>query len=140
MHTLNVPFNHILSYDEFCNNVDGVLTRNHTFVSFHYSKDKIVDEALQNIYKDFANRLDLCCDCYEQHLIIRRSDRDNLNYYYEQQFVPSNERNRMGCSESWYDCYFAITQTLTKEEIDNLDDKTIDLIVKCVAAVQGALY
>ena len=140
MKTLDVVFKNILTYDEFCNTVEGVISREHTFVSFHYSDDIVVTEAMINIYKVFAERLDLCCDCYDKHLVIRRSDRDNLKYYYEQKFLPSNQRNRMGCSESWYDCYYAITQTLTEEEVKHLDDDTIELLVRCVSAVQEALY
>ena len=73
-------------------------------------------------------------------MIVRRAHRTTIDYYYKQKFTASEARNRMGCSESWYDPYFAITQTLHPNEIDSLDDDQLDSLIKVVCAVQEALY
>ena len=42
--------------------------------------------------------------------------------------------------EDWYDCYYAITQTVHSEVINNMSDEALDALVDCVCAVQEALY
>lgn len=73
-------------------------------------------------------------------LIVRCSDREALNRYYNNTAKVAEGKNRMGCSESWYDAYYAISQTFTADEVDKMDDKELANLVKLAEEIQGALY
>ena len=54
--------------------------------------------------------------------------------------VLTDTRNSMGCSENWYNPYYAMKETFTKEEIDNMPDKEIDNLIKMAENIMEALY
>jgi len=54
--------------------------------------------------------------------------------------VTTTARNRMGCSENWYDPYYAIKQTFTYEEILNMSEKEIENLVKLGSMIAEGLY
>ena len=54
--------------------------------------------------------------------------------------VTTNERNRMGCSENWYNPYYAIKQTFSPEEIQNMTDKEVDNLVRLADEIGMGLY
>lgn len=62
-----------------------------------------------------------------------------LKYLIETQ-KPNTARNSMGCLESWYDSYFAMKQTFTYEEIDNMSENEIANLLKLAQNIQEALY
>jgi hypothetical protein len=49
-------------------------------------------------------------------------------------------RNSMGCSENWYNAYYAIKETFTIDEIKNMSEKEIENLVKLAEAIGEALY
>lgn len=49
-------------------------------------------------------------------------------------------RNRMGCSENWYDPYYAISQTFNDEELDRMSEKELDNLIKLADSMSDALY
>lgn len=49
-------------------------------------------------------------------------------------------RNLMGCDENWYNPYYAIKETFTKEDIENMSDKEIENLIKISENIQSYLY
>lgn len=54
--------------------------------------------------------------------------------------VLTDARNRMGCSENWYNAYYAIKETFSIDEIQSMSDKEINNLVKLADEVGMALY
>ena len=52
----------------------------------------------------------------------------------------TNARNRMGCSENWYNAYYAIGNTFSIDEIQSMSDKEIENLVKLADEIGMALY
>ena len=55
-------------------------------------------------------------------------------------YQSTKARNRMGCSEDWYDVYFAISRTFVREEIEKMDDQTISHLVRLAEKLGEAFY
>ena len=49
-------------------------------------------------------------------------------------------RNRMGCSENWYNPYYAIKMTFSMEEIESMSEKELNNLVKLGDAISEGLY
>lgn len=49
-------------------------------------------------------------------------------------------RNSMGCSESWYNFYFAMKQTFTKEEMEKMIDHEVALLERLHENTSDGLY
>lgn len=49
-------------------------------------------------------------------------------------------RNSMGCSESWYNPYYAIQQTFADEELDGFSEETLNALVKLGNSMSEAFY
>lgn len=45
-----------------------------------------------------------------------------------------------GCSENWHNPYYAMKETFTKEEIENIPDKEINNLIKLAENIMEALY
>ena len=52
----------------------------------------------------------------------------------------TNARNSMGCSENWYNSYYAIKMTFSMEEIENMSEKELNNLVKLGDAISDGLY
>ena len=52
----------------------------------------------------------------------------------------TDARNSMGCSENWYNAYYAIKETFSIDEIQSMNDKEIDNLVKLADEIGMALY
>lgn len=48
--------------------------------------------------------------------------------------------NRMGCSENWYNPYYAISQTFSISEIEIMADEEIDNLVRLASNISDYLY
>lgn len=68
------------------------------------------------------------------------SDKEMLLKYIETTQEVNNNINRMGCFESWYDPYYAIKQTFTKEEIEAMDEDRINDLLRLACNIQEGLY
>ena len=55
-------------------------------------------------------------------------------------YQPTKARNSMGCSEGWYDFVFAMKQTFSIEEIENMSQHEIDLLGRLHDATAEGLY
>lgn len=49
-------------------------------------------------------------------------------------------RNIMGCSENWYNAYYAIKETFSIEEVQCMTDKEIENLVRLADEIGLALY
>ena len=52
----------------------------------------------------------------------------------------TNARNSIGCSENWYNSYYAIKMTFSMEEIENMSEKELNNLVKLGNAISDGLY
>lgn len=48
--------------------------------------------------------------------------------------------NSMGCSENWYDFYYAMKETFTLEEIQNMTERECELLARLATKIQEGLY
>lgn len=67
------------------------------------------------------------------------SEKAKILEYFDRPQV-TNARNSMGCSENWYNSYYSITKTFTKEEIINMSDQEIDCLVKLADNIAENLF
>lgn len=79
-------------------------------------------------------------DSLKDLLTIRCSDREALSRYYNNTATVADGKNRMGCSESWYDPYYAISQTFTADEVAAMQDKEVANLIKLAENIQESLY
>lgn len=68
------------------------------------------------------------------------TDKEKILEYINEIQEPSTARNRMGCSESWYDPFYAMKQTFTKEEIEAMSDDEINNLFRLASSIQEGLY
>lgn len=134
-------FDHILSYEEFKEAIQPLIDNKTNWVQFWYPKDEDMKLSMKMCYQTYVERLGgLNIDFDNYATIVSLPHRVVLDRYYNQKFQSSGQRNRMGCSEDWYDCYYAITQRVHPEVINRMSDEALDALVDCVCAVQEALY
>lgn len=134
-------FDHILSYEEFVKHIQPILDNKTNYVQLWYPKEDDMKLSMKMCYQTYVERLGgLEVEFLDNIMLVRLPHRVVIDRYYNQKFHPSGLRNRMGCSEDWYDCYYAITQTVHSEVINNMSDEALDALVDCVCAVQEALY
>ena len=49
-------------------------------------------------------------------------------------------KNSMGCSENWYNSYYAIKETFSIDEIQSMSNKEIENLVRLADEIGMALY
>lgn len=54
--------------------------------------------------------------------------------------ITTDTRNIMGCSENWYNAYYAIKETFSIDEIKSMSNKEIENLVKLANNIGMALY
>ena len=54
--------------------------------------------------------------------------------------AETTARNRMGCSENWYDPYYAMKKTFTREQIENMSESEIQNLLKLAQNISEGLY
>ena len=67
------------------------------------------------------------------------SEKKNLIEYINNP-VTTDARNSMGCFENWYNPYYAIKQTFSLNEIQNMTDKEVERLVRLADEIGMALY
>ncbi len=53
---------------------------------------------------------------------------------------PSTARNSMGCLESWYDPFFALSQAFTEEELAKMSEGELNNLIKLGKTISEGLY
>lgn len=76
----------------------------------------------------------------KKYNLVSVSHKERLLKYFEETQEPSTARNIMGCSEDWYDSFYAIKQTFTIDEIKAMTDNEIENLIKLASNIQEALY
>lgn len=59
---------------------------------------------------------------------------------YIDKLILTDAKNSMNYSENWYNPYYAMKETFTKEEIENIPDKEINNLIKLAENIIKALY
>lgn len=95
-----------------------------------YNSKDTADNNFNKAYKIASKRYNL----------IKVSDKEKLLEYIMEEQKPNNKRNRMGCSENWYEPFYAIKQTFTKEEIENMTDLEINHLYMLACNISDGLY
>lgn len=90
----------------------------------------VVEENFEKAYK-LASK---------EYNLIPISDREYLLEYFKETQDLSMDRNRMGCSEDWYDAFFAMKQTFTKEEVEAMSDNELNNLFRLANNIQEGLY
>lgn len=54
--------------------------------------------------------------------------------------VETTARNSMGCSENWYNSYYAMKETFTREKIESMTDTEIENLIKLADNIAEGLY
>lgn len=67
------------------------------------------------------------------------SEKEKLMQYINKPVV-TDARNIMGCSENWYNSYYAIKETFSINEINSMTNKEIENLVKLAGSIAEALY
>lgn len=49
-------------------------------------------------------------------------------------------RNSMGCSENWYNSYYAIKMTFSMEEIESMSENELNNLIKLADNIAEGLY
>jgi len=49
-------------------------------------------------------------------------------------------QNIMGCSENWYNCYYAIKHTFTYEELEKMSEQELNNLIKLANNIAEGLY
>lgn len=57
-----------------------------------------------------------------------------------EKYTNSTARNSMGCSENWYNFFFAMKNTFTFEEMKNMTDRECELLERLATNIQEGLY
>lgn len=52
----------------------------------------------------------------------------------------TSARNSMGCSENWYDPYYAMKETFSKEQIENMTETEIHNLLTLAQNISDGLY
>lgn len=68
------------------------------------------------------------------------SEKNKLLEYINTPQEESHARNRMGCLESWYDPYYAISNTFNKDTIESMTESEVDNLIKLASTIGEALY
>jgi len=52
----------------------------------------------------------------------------------------TNAQNRMGCSENWYNVYYALKHTFTPNELEAMTEEELNHLVRLGDAISEGLY
>lgn len=77
---------------------------------------------------------------YTKYYFLPANCKERLLLIYELNIPSNNNRNRMGCSESWYDFEYAMEQTFSKEEIEKMSDTEFVHLNRLAINIQEGLY
>lgn len=70
---------------------------------------------------------------------LEREEKDKLLKYLDAP-VETSARNRMGCSENWYDPYYAMKETFSREQIESMTEAEIKNLLALAQNISDGLY
>ena len=129
----------ISQYFKNPNNIIIRIVSNQLGYSIQYADDPIQYFGFKDNAKNNYKR---ACDIVEKEYsnFIKITDKECLLIYFEETQELSTARNRMGCSEDWYDVFYAMKQTFTKEEVEAMSDDELNNLFRLAGSIQDALY
>lgn len=75
----------------------------------------------------------------EIYLLIKEISKEELiKRIYDTK--TSNKRNLMGCSEDWYNELYSLKQTFKREELESMDEKELENLMRLAYNIAEALY
>lgn len=77
---------------------------------------------------------------YTKYYSLQENCKERLLLRYELNISSNNNRNSMGCLESWYNFEYAMMQTFSKEEIEKMSDTEFAHLNRLVTNIQEGLY
>lgn len=102
------------------------------------------DELYNKLYLDAFEKGECELSCRTSiaifELYIKPAEEKPLLLEYIKAPKVTDARNRMGCSENWYDPYYAIKQSFSLEEIEKMSEREIQNLVKLAANISEGLY
>lgn len=72
-------------------------------------------------------------------MVSNMTEKEKLIEYINKPIV-TDAKNKMGCSENWYNVYYAIKETFSIEEIQSMSDKEIENLLRLADKIVMALY
>ena len=54
--------------------------------------------------------------------------------------IETEARNLMGCSESWYNPYFALKETFPMEQLSEMSEAELNNLIKLAETIGEGLY
>lgn len=54
--------------------------------------------------------------------------------------IETEARNSMGCSESWYNPYFALKETFSMEQLSEMSETELNNLIKLAETIGEGLY
>ena len=57
-----------------------------------------------------------------------------------ERYKDTRAHNSMGCSENWYNFFYAMKETFTPEEIQNMTNRECELLERLATNIQEGLY
>lgn len=77
---------------------------------------------------------------YTKYYSLQENCKERLLLRYELNIPSNNNRNSMGCSESWYNFEYAMMETFNKEEIESMSDTEFAHLNRLATNIQEGLY
>ena len=75
----------------------------------------------------------------EVYLLIKEISKEKLiKRIYDTK--TSNKKNLMGCSEDWYNELYSLKQTFKREELESMDEKELENLMRLAYNIAEALY
>lgn len=79
-------------------------------------------------------------ELYTKYYFLPANCKERLLLRYELNVPNNNNRNRMGCLESWYNFEYAMMETFSEEEIKNMSDTEFAHLNRLANNIQEGLY
>ena len=57
-----------------------------------------------------------------------------------ERYKDTKAHNSMGCSENWYNFFYAMKETFTPEEIQSMSERECALLYRLAKSIQEGLY
>lgn len=130
--------------NQYCKTNDGLEINvcanrhNYWFIIDNDNAKQVIFKSDNNVDENFK----LCLKCVEEKYgdLIPITDKEKILEYMEATQESDNRKNRMGCLESWYDAFYAIKETFTKEEVREMSKDEINDLLRLATNIQEGLY
>lgn len=100
---------------------------------------ELIEEIFSLIIKNSGLLITKVYKDKEVYLLIKEFSKEELlNRIYS--IETSNKRNSMGCSEDWYNELYSLKQTFEREELESMDEKELENLMRLAYNISEALF